>query len=85
MQPRLAVIRVKRNTEKAFIRFFRNTAKVKSLKSLVPGKPAELISQGRECGRCVTIDSLATPRYQAAFRASWARLSEPFRNGTYCS
>ena len=38
MLSRLAAIRVKRNTEKAFIRFFRNTAKVKSLKSLVLGK-----------------------------------------------
>jgi hypothetical protein len=38
MLSRLAAIRVKRNAEKAFIRFFRNTAKVKSLKSLVLGK-----------------------------------------------
>src|ERR1700693_747931 len=85
-QSRSAVIRVTRNTEKAFISFFQNTAKVKSLKSLVLGKPAALISRGQ---RVLSMrDHLFVsnePRYQAAFRASRVRLSEPFRNGTYCS
>jgi hypothetical protein len=76
----------KEKYREAFIKFFQKTARVKSLKSLVRRKSAALISRGLRV--LSTRDHLFVskePHYQAAFRASRAWLSEPFRNGTYCS